>query len=140
MKPKKPPYRFVAGRPGDAPPPFVSGVIDDLILLDGDLGAILNGLERAGLTADARRDFASRFFLPLTPRSGRCEDSEEVRGLMLRLNTAGFKFACDPKSPGDPGGIMRALQEQGHLHSSFDEIAWTGPEQWKITTCEMANE
>jgi hypothetical protein len=140
MKPKKPPFRVITGTPGEEPPPFVAGVSAGRILLGGARGGILDGVERAGLAAAVHRDLASRFFLPFTDHSGPYEDNEEVRLLMFRLNTAGFKFAYDPKVPGDPSGIMSALQEHGQLNVSYDQIAWIGPGKWQITTYEMTDE
>jgi hypothetical protein len=107
------------------------------VLLGGDPGAILEALERAGLSAYARRDALARWTLPFQERPGAVRENDEACRLMLRLNGAGFKFAHDYKVPETPSGVMDALQEAGKLQGPFDEIVWRGPDQWHIATHDL---
>ncbi len=59
--------------------------------------------------------------------------------LFIALNAVGFKFAYDYKSPVSPSGIMMELQDMNVLHAPFDEITWSNPGEWQITTYEVEN-
>jgi len=139
MKRKGPPYKVVRGQPGETPPPYIEAVFKDYFTLSGDADQIHENLKKAGLIDSLKKDLLFRpcFKFYHYPRPD--AENAEIQKLFIALNAVGFKFASDYKSPASPSGIMMELQDMNVLDAPFDEIAWSNPREWQITTYEVEN-
>lgn len=139
MKRKGPPYKVVRGQLGETPPPYVEAVFKDYFTLSGDTDQMHENLKKAGLISSLKKDLLFRpcFKFQYLPRPN--AENAEIQKLFVALNAVGFKFAYDYKSPDSPSGIMTELQDMNVLDAPFDEISWSNPREWQITTYEVEN-
>ena len=122
MKRKGPPYKIEFCKQGQEPPPYVSLILKDQVVLGGSL--------------DGRKDM--RLGNEITFQcSGSIEENQEFIAIMLDLNVRGVAFSYDPKTHMGPGSIMLSFQDKGILTDEFKEISWRGPGDWLLTTYEL---
>ena len=137
MRRKGPPYKVVQGAIGSAPPPHVAAIFKSSITLSGELAAIESGLVSIGLSHCLGKDKHDRPCIEFSSSSLPYEENSELQALFCALNKAGFKFSYDHTTPFSPSAVMTALQELGVLASAFDEIAWTSPGKWHVTSYDV---
>lgn len=122
MKRKGPPYKVIRGQSGETPPPYVEAVFKDYFTLSGDPVQIREKLKITGLTNEIQKDSFFRPCFRFHYRPKPDAENAEIQRLFIALNSVGFKFAYDYKSPTAPSSIMMELQDMGIMVSVLPEM------------------
>ncbi|WP_342240648.1 hypothetical protein [Inquilinus sp. OTU3971] len=112
------PFVVQHGRRGEAPPPYISSLSENRLILGG-------ASPHTGLPSEIP------FF-----GEGPIWENEDLFRKLAALNAEGLPFQYRPKDMDAPVALLGWWQEIGRLTVSFREISWQDPERWLITTIE----
>lgn len=114
------------------PPAYVSHVEMSAIVVASLDRATAKRLQEAGL--DINRSWFGDGRLAIAPPLKSGESSADEEDKLMQLARLGIAFASDYKQGMDPVGMMLSLVERGRYVGTFQEIAWTDPENWQLKT------
>ena len=122
MRRKGTPYKFITGDESQAPPIYVSSILNNRVHIKGSE----KELTKLNLETE----------LPFTGE-GAYEDNSELKSILRELNKEGVAFSYDYKTDLSPSAMMQKMQDSGELETEYKEISWTGPGLWTVTTYEL---